>query len=195
MSSYTELANRALDELSKSNITSLNEASNEATKIRTVYQSVRDSLLQSYPWRFARKVAALAPIAVNNRSGLYTYAYAEPGDILKLRRVMPDAELGLDDITPWPYEHEEGTIYTNSSPAYAEYTWRLTDSAKFTPEFEDAYVAKLAERVCMPLTKNISLKGQLIQLARTYFIIASTADANDSYNTTDVASETIKSRS
>lgn len=196
MATYTDYANDALDLLGKTNIITnvLTEQSNEALRIKRIYEAERDRLLRAYPWRFARRVNALAPLGSNDRSSVWNAAYQAPNDMLKLRTIIPAVEIDPSDTTPNPYEFQSDTIYTNTDPAYADYTKAITDSALFPPDFGIAYAAALAQRVCMPLTRNLKLFSQLLSYSRQMFIIACTADANEGNDTTDATSSIIASR-
>lgn len=196
MASYVSIINGALDLLSKQNISAIDEQSTEASKAKLAYTKVRDELLQSYPWRFARKIAVLPALVDDddlNRTVRWAATYARPNDCLKIRRIIPEIEVD-NDYASVPYEEAEGKIYCDLSPATLEYTARKLDPSNWPPLFCLAYEHALAGRLCMPLTKNIKLYQQHLQLARNQFIVATTADANEEYNTTDVASSTYAAR-
>lgn len=194
MSSYVEIANLGLDMLGKENISSLTEASTQASKMNNVYIQVQNELLEAYAWRWARDYAALAAIDNTKRAAFWAYAYSKPGNMRKLIRVVPELEIGSGDTIPNPWEYTGGKIYTNVNLAWAEFVCDQTDPTIFPASFVNAYAAALAARTCMALTKNVKLWSEMLQLSRNMFIIACTADANEGSDSSDITSETIASR-
>ena len=60
MASKIDIINRALVKVGQARISSIDENSKGATSIRTVYDQVRDTLMQSYVWNFAKVRVQLA---------------------------------------------------------------------------------------------------------------------------------------
>lgn len=199
MVSVVSICNLALTNLGKDNINALSEASAEARACNQLYEHARDTLLQAYPWRFAGKTQALAPLT-NDKPGTWAYAYKLPNDCLKPRWVRP--EYSLTDPCPQtpqeeisnPYDIEGETIYCNLSPAFLRYTVRLTDPTKFTPLFVDALSWALTVRLAMPMTRDIKQRNDAIKLAQMARGEAETADANEVRSTSDHESEFVKGR-
>lgn len=194
MSSYVEIANLALDMLGKENISSLDEFSNQASKLNNVKLQVQNSILEAYAWRWARDYAALAAVTNTKRAAIWPYAYAKPGNCRRLIRVVPTIEVGQSDTIPNPFEYTGGIIYSGVSGAWAEFVCDQSDPTIFPAAFVDAYAAAWAARVCMALTKNVKLWSEMLQLSRNMFIIACTADANQGNDSSDADSETIAAR-
>ena len=170
MTSIVSICNLALSNLGKENINDLAEPSAEAKACRQFYEYVRDTLLQSYPWRFAGKTASLAELS-NDKPGAWGYAYRRPNDCLKVRWVR--REYSLTDECPQtlqqeitnPYEIEGQTIYCNLSPAFLRYTWKLTDPTRFSALFVEALSWHLAVRMAMPLTRDPKVRAGFSQLS------------------------------
>lgn len=199
MTSVVAICNLALSNVGKDNISDLDEASPEAKLCKQFYAHVRDTLLQAYPWRFARKTAALAEIA-NVRENRWLYSYRRPVDCLKIRRVSDDA---FADYMPYSdgivaggfaFDIEATTIFCDLSPAYLEYTMRLEDATKYPPLFIEALAWHVAVRLAMPLTRDPKVRADAFQLAMRMQNDAAVADANEVRETSDSPSEIVEAR-
>lgn len=198
MHSIVSICNLALSNLGKDNINDLSEPTAEARACNQFYGHVLDLLLQSYPWRFAGKTAAVAAIA-NDKPGSWAHAYERPTDCLKVRWVRP--EYSTDDPVSHqqeiaaPYDLEGNAIYCNLSPAFLRYTARLTDPARFSPLFVEALAWHLAVRLAMPMTRDPKVRADAFQLAMRMQGEAATADANEVRETSDSESDLVAGRS
>lgn len=102
MSSVADIANNALVMLGQRPIQSLDDNSDRALSIKTIYATNRDSLLRKFPWNFARKQLALNQLAIppvnldfqTNSHGpgnvVFSVAFAAPTDMLRLYRWAPE---------------------------------------------------------------------------------------------------------
>ncbi len=200
MSSVIFICNLALSNIGKANIASLTEASAEARACNQFYAHTRDTLLQSYPWRWAGKTEAMAEVT-NNKSARWDYAYQRPSDCLKIRRVLDQM---LQDYVPYEarsvkaggfdYAVEGSVIYCNLSPAYLDYTARADDPTLFPPLFQDALAWHLAVRLAMPLTRDPKIRADAYQLAVQMAGQAATADANEVREVSDYPAEMMEAR-
>lgn len=200
MSSVVFICNLALSNLGKENINDLNEASTEARVCRQFYEHTRDMLLQAHVWRWARKTVSLAEVS-NAKSKRWAYAYQRPTDCLKIIRVtdqfmadyIPYADTGVK-AGGFDYTVEGSVIHTSISPAYLEYTRRVTDPVLFPPLFVDALAWHLSVRLAMPLTRDPRLRADAYQLATQMTADAAIADANEVRETSDYPSEAHEAR-
>jgi hypothetical protein len=199
MTSVVSICNLALSNMAKDNISDLDEASPEAKLCKQFYEHVRDTILQAYPWRFARKTASLAEIA-NTKEDRWLYAYRRPTDCLKVIR-LNDANLA--DYLPYSdgivggafaYDLEGTSLFCDLTPAYLEYTVRLEDPTKFPPLFVEALAWHLAVRLAMPITRDPKARADAYQLAMRMQNEAAVADANEVRETSDFASEMVEAR-
>lgn len=195
MTSQVAICNLALSNLGKANISSLDEASAEAKACKQFYEHTLNTILQGYPWLFARKTAALAKVT-NTKSNRWLYAYSRPVDCLKIVRIV--GELGLDYLRydkastktgGHDYTIEGDLIYTGIDPAYLEYTQEFTDPTKFPPLFVDALSWALSARLAMPLTRDPKLRADALQMARMAHDEAAASDANEVRNVSDSPAE------
>jgi hypothetical protein len=201
MTSIVSICNLALSNIGKDNIQALGDAGAEARACRQFYEHTRDLLLQSYPWRWAGKTQSMAEVT-NDKPGAWAYAYARPNDCLKLRYVRPEysdtdiVEIGGAKLDNFGIAHEvEGeTIYTDISPAFLRYTYRVIDPSKFPPLFVEALAWHLAVRLAMPLTRDPSVRKEAFQIANGQQAVAQTADANEERDTSDIDSDLVAAR-
>lgn len=198
MASTISICNLALGHLGADKIDALTEASSEARACNRFYAQTLDTLLAAGPpWRFARHEAVLAEVP--SPIGRWAYAYALPGDLLRIRDVVPTGEtlagaLLPDDID-WsgvgghPYSLSGDRLFCNLSPATLRYTRRVDDPSKFPPLFIEALSWHLAARLAMPLTRDASQRQAAFQMALQTQAAASAADANDERNTSSFTSD------
>ena len=113
--------------------------------------SVRDKLLELYPWVFARKSAQLQPSGEIITG--WDYAYDLPEDCLTVLTVL--TECG----NPTDYEIAGRRIFANAEAVTIRYTAKITEYSKWPSTFVEAYVYLLASEV---LTATIPL-GEALQ--------------------------------
>lgn len=199
MSSVVFICNLALANIGKESIGSINEASAEARACKQFYDIVLDTALQSYPWRWAMKTAALAEVT-NTKPNRWLYAYQRPSDCLMVRRLLDESMASYiphgEGIKAGEHDREiEGqTIFCDLSPAYLQYTQRLTDPAKFPPLFVDALGMALSARIAYPITRDLKVRADAVTLAAQAMETAKAADANEVRETSDAPSEFMEAR-
>lgn len=200
MSSVISICNLALASIGKPDIQDIDEASAEASACRKFYEQARDTLLQSYPWRFAQTTAALAEVT-NTKSNRWGYAYQRPVDCLKALRVTDVYELdyipsdGLSVVAGgFAYAIEGATVFCSISPAYLVYTQRLDDPTRYPPLFVEALSWRLAVMLAMPLTRDPKVRADAYQLAVQTMGQAGVSDANEVRQVDDAPSRAIEGR-
>lgn len=200
MSSVVFICNLALANIGKESIASINEASAEARACKQFYDIVLDTALQSYPWRWAGKTLSMAAIT-NAKPNRWLYAYQRPSDCLKIRRVVDES---MADYMPYgegikagghDYDVEGQTIFCDLSPAYLQYTQRITDPVALPPMFIDALGMALSARIAYPITRDLKIRADAVTLATQAMEAAKSADANEVRDTSDWPSEGIEARS
>lgn len=149
-------------------IASLTESSNEARMCSLFYEHCRDQALQAFPWKFARKTAALQDIGTPPQGWAYRYSY--PNDCLKALRLVYE---GGNTLTYTNYNGGGFTynvkpvfdvvedsanagraIVANDAEVYLEYTMRVTDPTVFDPMFTSALAWLIASEIATPLSAD-----------------------------------------
>lgn len=176
MTSVVAICNLALSNIGKGTISDISEGSAEARQCRLHYDVCRNSLLQQFPWMFARKVQSLAALE-NDWPERWSYRYQRPSDCLTIIRLVPALDRA-DDTEPAPHGLRAGSVYADHSPAFLEFTREEADPIKYPPLFVDALAWALAARIAIPLTKDQSMRKDAYQLAISAQSAAAAADAN-----------------
>jgi len=149
MASEVEIANRALQRVGATRITSLTEASVNARTVQAMFTSVRDAELRKHPWSFAIKRAQLAASSTAPAFGP-SNAFPVPSDFIRL--LPPDAEYYNNDLD-WKIEGMNIVTY-DSAPLNIRYVARITDPNAMDTLFREALAMALAEQLCEPLTQS-----------------------------------------
>lgn len=154
LSNAVEICNLALvGYLGKASISSFTQNSVEAQRCSVFYPLAVEEIAQSSDWTFLREQVALAEIA-NDQATAYLAAYAFPIRALKLMFLYePDRpKVALKD-----YFVSSGTIYCNTSPAYARYiTLEDRGPETWSLHFKNAVAAKVAELLAPGFTRRAS---------------------------------------
>ena len=153
-SSEVEICNLAIAQVgSESFITSLSDTDVKTARLCSIfYGPIRDSLLRSHLWRFARKQYQLAPLV---EEPLFNdgYYFQMPTDCLRV--VVPDDEY-FQMYGRWSVEGNK--ILADTSLLNIVGIARITDTSYFDPIFTEALATRLAHELCMPLAQSAELK-------------------------------------
>lgn len=151
MYSEVSICNMALNNMGIGRvIAKLTDATEEARACKRWYESARDQLLQDYPWNWAAVVAELSPLT--ETSPLGSHVYSCPASALRVRNVFsPDAPGTRANWMVRRGENGGKRIIADISPAWAEYTARVTDPTEFPPLWADALAWLLASRLILSL--------------------------------------------
>lgn len=162
LTSTTQVANLALAEIGAKRITSLDaDSSPEAVACRLHFDHVRNVLLRSHPWAFAKTTAALSastttPVA----STEWDTAWVIPGDILRLIRVVGSTA----DLPRNRYEIAGRYLHTRSlDTLQIVYVSNATPVAEWDDLFVDAMRYKLAAELCGDLAQDMARGDACLQ--------------------------------
>lgn len=172
-----DIVNAALARIGyKMFIGSVHDGSEAAQVALQVYGQARDDLVRSGDWGFAQREVALtllksAPASyipgfspwdptTNPQLG-FKFEYGYPDDCLKLRSVRP-VPIFIPNIDPSPYPFAiandnyfspaQRVILTNVESAIGTYAGRVVDPLTWPPDFTEALVEALGERLGPALT-------------------------------------------
>lgn len=141
----------------------------ELSTCRRSHDNIRDRLLQSYAWVFARKTETPAQLSESVPGWRYTYLL--PEDCVRVIAVI-----GQDKRADWnmestcrniseysdtveltEYETAGRELYANRDVVYVRYTARIDDSTKWASMFTEAFVILLAIEIAFNVVgdKNI----------------------------------------
>lgn len=185
---YTDLGicSNALLKLGAKGIISYEEGTAEAEVASSLYPLIRDSLLSSYPWKFAFAQKQLVRLAEDPVAD-YQYAYLLPDDLL---RIISAGQGGRGHGIE--YSISKNRLHTNASEVILSYVFRCDESG-FPPFFCEALVARLAAEFCLPLTESTTraelltkTSDELIKRARLIDSQQSTPQKFEDYTLVEV---------
>lgn len=153
--SEVQVANLALALIGAGRIASLNDASREARDCKALLPLLRDEVLESYPWRFARGRAELAQLTAAPTFG-WDYAYQLPADCVR--------PLALSDAATRFEVEGDQLLCDLAEDVFLHYTRRIENAAKFTPSFVSALSARMAADLAMTIPKDKSLAEKMWNL-------------------------------
>lgn len=156
-----------------------NRYEDELSACRRCYASVRDRLLQSYSWVFARKTET--PALLSESVPGWKYTYVLPDDCLRViavigkdRRADWNTEKECRNISDFSdmvelieYETAGRELYANRDVVYVRYTARVEDNTKWAALFTEALVLMMAIEVALNVVEDKNIIAILEQrLAR-----------------------------
>lgn len=168
MAGKTEISNRTLIKLGQPRVSNIEtDNSPAAITINNLWASVRDSLLQSYPWNFAIKRVSLAPDTSTPTYGWSTQ-FTPPIDFLQLLDIKDDID----------YKFEGGKILVDGQTSlFMRYIARIEDTSLWPPLFNEMMMVTLAIEGCDRITQDKNLKQLLLAEQRVIAQKALGADA------------------
>lgn len=158
---------------SDSFITSLDEDTKTARFCKMFYGPMRDSLLRSHLWRFARKQYQLAPLVDEPLFNGGSY-FQIPVDCLRI--VQPDDDY-FETYGRWSVEGDK--ILADTTLLNIVGIRRVTDESLFDAIFVEAFATKIAHELCLPMAQSESLKNALKQDMREIIIRAAHVGATE----------------
>ena len=177
MISKTELANQALAHVSQTPIADIDEVGNKSARVcKQFIDSSIHEVLRTARWNCATKRATLTQSATPPNHG-YRHAYQLPADFLRLMEVngeqYDDAQMFL--------EIEGDKLVSNFDQAKIRYIAKI-DVSQMDPLLAKAVAIHLAGQITVPLSCDLNLKSQLVQLLQMAMNDARSADAIETGN-------------
>lgn len=227
MTSPADIVNRALSEMGAQTLVEdlTTENSVAAATARLWYTPLRQRLLRTAPWAFARKTVTLSTLGLLTDTppgAPYPFysKYLYPPDCEKMRYILPPpvlpAQGDAPDVSsgtlwfPWcppsrayryvvAYDDSvvpaRRVILSNVPSALAVYTADVDNCDLFDSLFTDALEAALASKFIVPLSGNVGMKRDFEMVAENAILKARVADGNESITTSDVVVDWIQTRS
>lgn len=200
MTVSTEICNLALGIAKQdATIVSLSDSSTAAKRCDRFYAPLLKSLLQSYPWSFARRVVYLSLLDEASTKG-YAYVYAFPSSALRLETVRIDGTGGDVIIDRDQYavfassDLKSKQIHTNIEKAKAEITVDIVDENMFDPIFIEYFAAALAVKLGLIYKLNQSDMNDIKQHYAEMKSVAEASTSNEELRSFDTENEYIDVR-
>lgn len=172
--SEVTICNLALSWLAGNLIISIDDDINEAKLCKANYELSRDAVLETMAWTFATKRYTLTP-EVSAPSWGYAYQFTIPADIITLLDVTnkSDTPNGANDLD---WRREGNLILCDAEKVYVKAIFRVTDPARFPPNFVQAVAARLAAEIAIPLTESQQLMMTMEGKYKDRLLIAAGSD-------------------
>lgn len=168
MASKSEIANRGLIKLGQPRISNIEtDPSPNAIIMNSLFDNVRDEILQSYPWNFSIKRADIAADVVTPTWG-WDNAFSLPVDCLRI--------LEIKDVSDYSVENNK-ILCDENGPIYIKYIYRVSDTALFPSLFNELFSITLAIQANEKITNNQGLQQTLIMERKEILERASSTDA------------------
>ena len=123
------------------------DTSTQAIQCRLHYETIRNSLEESYPWRFTSDRATLVVDGTTPDSE-WDYQFDLPDDYLAMRSIYEDRFSGENLRN---YVLEGDMLLTNEDEMEIRYVKKVTDPTKFDDLFVKLLVLSLADELIGPL--------------------------------------------
>lgn len=154
MASKTDIANRALSKVGESRVSNIEtDTTAKAQTINSMFDSIRDALLTSYPWNFTITRTQLAASGTTP-SWEFQNDYPLPTDFLALLEIQNSPV----------YRLEGKSIVTDAgSPIFIRYIRQVTNTGDFDALFVEAFATRLAFESVEKITQSNTKKRILGQ--------------------------------
>jgi len=144
-----EIVNYSLAIMGVDPIMAFTDDTKVARLVNNIYYPLLKELLSMQDWNFMLKRVKLNALATNDQSDLWSYAYQEPSDILKIQSLRDSQNNKLN------YEEIGEIIYANVTPVYLRYVYYAEgQEPNFPPYFTRVLSYKLAMDMSIPLQGN-----------------------------------------
>lgn len=162
-----DICNMALAILGQVDLSSLQEENQRAQLCNQYYDIVRQQLLRSHDWSFAKAVEKLSLLKQDEERGLAQFVYNKPTKCLFVTKIFNKGRVEKADNFKLEFDvnTKKEVIRTKVEDAYAEYTRDVEDTTLYDSQFIEAFSAGLAAKMAMSLTGST----QLYQMATQTF--------------------------
>ena len=183
MTERVDIAKQALSFLGAGEITSLEDGSDNALAIAVHYETSRDATLEAHDWSFA--IERFIP-PMNAKAPVYGagMAFDIPTNILRVISVDdPNTANNVGSRTPtintkeqidWVFENRQ--IICNQEVIHCRGIRRIEQEGLFSPNFVQAFAAKLAFLTALSLTSSAEIQGNMMALYENFIQIAKSRD-------------------
>lgn len=170
MASIVDICNLSLGWLAGNLITDIAENSVEARLCSANFDLARDAVLEDRAWTFATTRVRLVPVTPLPTD--LASKFKVPTESLRILKAS--ASMQFDDYLRWYVER--GYILAETGVLFVKYIARIVDTEQFSSNFVQAFAARLASDIAIPLTESLSMQKAMWQL---YEIKLKSAAATD----------------
>jgi len=191
VSNETSIANLCLTRLGADRITNIDtEESENANKIRAVFDFLRDEVLRSHPWNFAVARVNFNKLVTTPLYG-FSAQFQIPNNVL---RILPRGT-GSDSNLASDYKIEGDKILTNDSTFKCKCILRIEDTTKWDAAFVEVFATRLQAELAYAIINNRGIASDLFALYLSKLRAAKAYDAMEDTPDQLTADQWIDSRS
>jgi len=165
---WLQVANAALARIDKETLESLDDGSQTALAVNSVFVGAAESVLSLRPWKSARKRAKLAPLSETPSFG-FEHQYQLPSDFIELVECLSPCGRRLANDE---WEREGDRILSDSSPLLLIYTALPDGPRGLSPHLRKAIVCQLAYELAIALTSDSTTASALQSEAQAEMSLA-----------------------
>jgi len=180
MSSQVDIANQALTKLGALPIVNFNDDTTEANVISTNYDSIKKSVLRSFPWRCATKTTTLALLNVEDAESFWSHTFAWPEDALRIENIIVNSPVYFK---PVPWEARGRTVVTRQADIVAIYISDI-EEPELDAHVEQVLVSHLAKDLCYAITGSNTREQNLNAIYDRMLMEAKTTDRQEASHKT-----------
>lgn len=140
MTTKIDICNQALSLIGADSITSFDDKTSIAKRMKGMYDTSRKALLRLHPFNFATKRIKLSPLTQKPDFG-YEYQYQLPNDLIRLISASTE-----------DYVLEADKLLTNSEKLELIYVFDNTNEETFDSLFIECLILYLASKAAKPIT-------------------------------------------
>ena len=140
MTTKIDICNQALSLIGSDSITSFDDKTSTARRMKSIYDSSRKALLRFHPFNFATKRIKLSPLTLKPDFG-YAFQYQLPNDLIRIISVSTN-----------DYVQETDRLLTDSEYLELIYVFDNKNEEMFDSLFIECLILYLASKVAKPIT-------------------------------------------
>ena len=173
MASFDELCSNAVQKLGAASISSLDDDTPRARRCKSIYEQVRDAVIRDAKWNFAMTRAQLSSSVADPSFG-WSKQVTLPENPYCLRVVQ-----AYSGDAPIDHAVEGRSLLTNYGTVNLLYLARITSVTEFDALFIEAFEARMAAELALPITGSRTVAGDFWKLYERKIKEARTVDAQE----------------
>lgn len=175
MTNKVEICNMALAQLGESPVTSLDNPKTRNEELCDLYyDNLRRAILEEVQWSFAIKREFIEGTVLPDPEWGYGNQHLLPQGTLRL--LFVGRQNNERQYSQFDWRVENGVIISDSATIYIRYLFDEEDPNRFSANFIQCLVARLAAEMCIAITENRALYGDLYRRYEEKLSTAATID-------------------
>lgn len=168
-----QISNLAMNHLGLSELANLTDDDPKVDAVNTFWEPTRDDLFRRGWWTFATAQKLLTDVTdQDNLIEGWDYYYTMPSSAMNIQCVYDANTTDTKYNQKWEEQYSitmnTTVILTNLGTAYADITYKVTDTAKWTSDFVMAFSYQLASFIAHQLTGDPNMGLALAEIATRY---------------------------